>query len=96
MKVSNYHNKILLIYDDILFDTEEIKNTISESEFNKLLESIPFTEKVKISFEIIYVSQVKHIFNISRAFKKIHKLENRIKILEDELSQMKANMKEKK
>ena len=57
---------------------------------------IPFTEKVKISFEIIYVSQVKHIFNISRAFKKIHKLENRIKILEDELSQMKANMKEKK
>ena len=36
-----------------------------------------------------------HIFNISRAFKKIHKLENRIKILEDEISQMKANMKKK-
>ena len=95
--IKNYESfQLLLIYDDILFDTEEIKNTISESEFNKLLESIPFTEKVKISFEIIYVSQVKHIFNISRAFKKIHKLENRIKILEDELSQMKANMKEKK
>ena len=61
MKVSN-----LLIYDDILFDTEEIKNTISESEFNKLLKSIPFTEKVKISFEIVYVSQVMHIFNIEK------------------------------
>ena len=98
----NYENfQLLLIYDDILINSEEINNFLSPNEINLLLENIPFTERVKFTLEIIYVSQVVHYFNISRTFEKMNEiqkkldkemektdeLDRKLKILNEKLSQ---------
>jgi len=98
----NYENfQLLLIYDDILINSEEIKNVLLPNEINLLLTNIPFAERVKFTLEIIYVSQVMHFFNITRTMenlneiqKKLDKemqktdeLDKQIKILNEKLSQ---------
>ena len=75
----NYENfQLLLIYDDILINSEEIKNFLLPNEINLLLANIPFTERVKFTLEIIYVSQVVHYFNITRAFEKMNEIQKQL------------------
>ena len=49
--------QLLLIYDDVIINRDELKKIISVEQIKSILTSIPFNEQAKFSVEIIYISQ---------------------------------------
>ena len=79
----SYDNiQLLLIYDDVIVNRDELKKLISEEQIKSILISIPFNESTKFSVEIIYISQIMNIYNSSKVFDEINKMEAKIKKLE--------------
>ena len=79
----SYDNiQLLLIYDDVIVNRDELKKLISEEQIKSILTTIPFKERAKFSVEIIYISQIVNIYNSSKVFDEINKMEAKIKKLE--------------
>jgi len=84
----SYDNiQLLLIYDDVIVNKDELKKLISVEQINSMLTSIPFNERIKFSVEIIYISQTVNIYNISKALDEMNKMKAEIKQLKKILSE---------
>ena len=59
----------------MIINRDELKQLISGEQIKSILISIPFKERTKFSVEIIYISQTVNIYNISKAFAEINKME---------------------
>ena len=56
--VGKYDNiQLLLIYDELIHDSEEIDMLLRKDDIKKILTDIPFNENVHITIETIYLSQ---------------------------------------
>ena len=77
--------QLLLIYNDIIFDTDNIENFISEDSIKELLRNASFTENIKFTIEIIYIYQVMYSYNISNVLNKMHQMEKELKEIEENL-----------
>ena len=79
-----YINKqLFLIYDDIIIDSNEIKDLISEKDIKSILKSIPLKENLEFTIEIIYMSQLTSVYNISYMYKKMKEMEEELKSLKE-------------
>ena len=88
--------QLLLIYDDIVFGSEEIKKLIDLEDIQNILEGISFSEERIFNIEIAYISQVVHYFNSFNDSREIKQLKNEIKKMKEELSNLKESIKELK
>ena len=79
--------QLLLIYDDVIINRDELKKVISVEQIKSILTSIPFNEQAKFSVEIIYISQTVNIYSISKAFNEINKLKEELKQVKKILSE---------
>ena len=79
--------QLLLIYDDVIINRDELKKIISVEQIKSILTSIPFNERAKFSIEIIYISQTVNIYSISKAFNEINKLKEELKQVKKILSE---------
>ena len=59
----------------MIVNRDELKQLIRGEQIKSILISIPFKERTKFSVEIIYISQTVNIYNISKAFAEINKME---------------------
>ena len=85
----SYKNiQLLLIYDDIICERDELKKYISEEQIKSILNQISFTEKVKFTIEIIYVSQTVNVYNISKSFEEMNKMKNKMNKMEIEIKNL--------
>ena len=75
--------QLLLIYNDVIFDTDNIENFISEDSIKELLRNASFTENIKFTIEIIYIYQVMYSYNISNVLNKMHQMEKELKELKE-------------
>ena len=66
----------------MIVNRDELKQLIRGEQIKSILIFIPFKERAKFSVEIIYISQIVNIYNISKAFDKINKMEAKINKLE--------------
>ena len=79
----SYDNiQLLLIYDDVIVNRDELKKLISEEQIKSILTTIPFKERAKFSVEIIYISQTLNIYNISKYVDEMNKMKAKINKLE--------------
>ena len=79
--------QLLLIYDDVIINRDELKKIISVEQIKSILTSIPFNERAKFFVEIIYISQTVNIYSISKAFNEINKLKEELKQVKKILSE---------
>ncbi len=86
------HFQLLLIYDDIVFNSDKIKKNIEIDEINEILKDISFNEKIYFTIEIVYVSQIVHFYNIHNDLKIRKKMTNLIKQMKNEMDEMKKEM----
>ena len=85
----SYDNiQLLLIYDDVIVNKDELKKLINVEQIKSILTSIPFNERAKFSVEIIYISQTVNVYNISKAFDEINKLNVEIKELKVKIDKL--------
>ena len=59
----------------MIVNRDELKQLIRGEQIKSILIFIPFKERAKFSVEIIYISQTVNIYNISKAFAEINKME---------------------
>ena len=62
--------QLLLIYDDIIVNPEDLKEIISISQIKTILNTIKFSETVIFYLEIIYISQSVNVFNKFKSFQR--------------------------
>ena len=97
-----YQNiQLLLIYDDIIFNSDDLKALIPLELIKSTLKDISFSEIADFNLEIIYISQSVNVFNITRSFKEMRNMKNQMnemakKIDEKEKKMDKRNKKMKK
>lgn len=83
-----YENiQLLLIYNDIIFNTENLEKYISKEDIKEIMKKASFTENVKFTIEIVYISQVMHSYNISNVLNKMHKMESELEEMKKKLIQ---------
>ena len=81
-----YENiQLLLIYDDLIINSNELNEYISKEEIKSILESTAFKESISFTIEIIYVSQVMYYYNISYITDEMNKLKSEVKNLKQTL-----------
>ena len=91
----SYDNiQLLLIYDDVIVNKDELKKLINVEQIKSILTSIPFNERAKFSVEIIYISQTVNVYNISKAFDEINKLNVEIKELKVKIDKLEKILRE--
>ena len=73
------HIQVLLIYDDVIINRDELKKLINLEQIKSILTSIAFNEIVKFSVEIIYISQTVNNYSISNIFNEINKMKVELK-----------------
>ena len=82
-----YHNiQLLLIYDDIIFNSNDLKALISVDQIKSILKDICFFEIANFNLEIIYISQSVNVFNISRSFKEMTNMKNKMNKMEKKMN----------
>ena len=92
-KFKEFQNiQLLLIYDDIIFDSDELKKYISIDNIKAILTNIYFRERVKFSVEIIYISQAVNIFNISKSVQDMNDMKKNMNDMKKNMNDMKKNM----
>jgi len=83
-----YENiQLLLIYNDIIFNTENLDKYISKEDIKEIMKKASFTKNVKFTIEIVYISQVMHSYNISNVLNKMHKMESELEEMKKKLIQ---------
>ena len=80
--IRTYENiQLLLIYDELIYNSEQIKILLDENDIIKILTDIPFSENANFTIEIIYMSQIINFYNISKMNDRMKKMNELIKNL---------------
>ena len=91
-----YQNiQLLLIYDDIIFNSNDLKILISLNQIKSILKEISFSEIVDFNLEIIYISQSVNVFNITRSFKEMRNMKNQMNEMAKKMERRNRKMKKK-
>ena len=83
--------QLLLIYDEIICDSEDLLKYITVEQIKSILTNIPFTENAKFTIEIIYISQVVNTHNISKYFKELRNMKSIINELKEKVKNLENN-----
>ena len=75
--------QLLLIYDDIVFNSDVIEKMIDIDDLKKIVIDVSFSENVKFNIEIVYISQIVHYYNSFNDFKERRKLKGQIEDLQN-------------
>ena len=81
--------QLLLIYDDIVFNSDVIENMVDIEELKKIVNDVSFSENVEFNIEIVYISQIVHYYNSFHDFKEKRKLKDEIQDLKNSNIEMK-------
>ena len=81
--------QLLLIYDDIVFNSDVIENMVDIEELKKIVNDVSFSENVEFNIEIVYISQIVHYYNSFHDFKEKRKLKDEIQYLKNSNIEMK-------
>lgn len=89
--VIDYENiQLLLIYDELIYNYEQINNILNENDIKKILTDIPFTEDANFTIEIIYMSQIINYINISKMNDKMNQMMKMMNRMDDEIKKLKV------
>ena len=80
--------QLLLIYDDIVFNSDVIEKMIDIDDLKKIVIDVSFSENVKFNIEIVYISQIVHYYNSFNDFKERRKLKEQIQDLQNKNKEM--------
>ena len=95
--IHSYDNiQLLLIYDDIIFRPNEIKNNINKEEIKNIMMDISFDESLAFTIEIVYVSQIVHFYNTFNYLKERNEMKKEIKFLRAKVEEMDKLLNKKK
>ena len=83
--------QLLLIYDEIICDSEDLLKYITVEQIKSILTNIPFRENAKFTIEIIYISQVVNTYNISKYFKELRNMKSIINELKEKVKNLENN-----
>ena len=86
--------QLLLIYDDIVFNSDVIEKMIDIDDLKKIVIDVSFSENVKFNIEIVYISQIVHYYNSFNDFKERRKLKGQIEDLQNKNKEIENKNKE--
>ena len=75
--------QLLLIYDDIIFNSEKIMDNTDIEEIKKIINDISFTETIKFTIEILYINQIVHYYNALHDLKERKKMKETIQTMKN-------------
>ena len=85
--------QLVLIYDELIHDSEEINKFLSKDDIKKILTDLPFNENAYFSIEIIYMCQTINYFNISKMNDRMTKMDQTLKDMNKKLENMDSKLK---
>ena len=87
--VGKYDNiQLLLIYDELIHDSEKINQFLNKEDIKKILTDIPFNENAHFTIEIIYMSQIINYFNISKMNDKMKDMKKEMKNMDERIKKL--------
>ena len=94
---SLYQNiQLLFVYDDIIFDSDDLLKYISSDQIKSILVQIPFTERGNFTIEIIYISQTMNIYNILKSLDEMNKMKKKIEDLKNKNNNLEKTIEDLK
>ena len=88
--------QLLLIYDDIIFNSEKVMDKIDDDEIKKIINDISFTETIKFTIEILYINQIVHYYNTQHDLKERKKMKETMQTMKNEIENLKNEINDLK